>query len=174
MSNQELSLNIIAALDKLGVRVESIAIPAPESEQPLATIRGAIRGNGGIGSVPEYDPFALPSWGPANERNEQRAEFDQYGCSCDEDDKDAAPGPFGKTYVVPIEYAEDVQADTGTGIEYGASLLFVPSSQHVMAIMDKIPPNSWSFDNELLHAGIEHIVLDPEAGAEITFAWEVK
>ena len=125
MSNQELSLNTIATLEKLGFKVE--AIPAAKSD-----------------------------------------------CNCDEDDKDAAPGPFGKTYVVPMEYAEDVQADTGTGIEYGASLLFVPSSQHVMAIMDKIPPNSWSFDNELLHAGIEHIVLDPEAGAEITFAWEVK
>lgn len=82
--------------------------------------------------------------------------------------------PFGKTYVVPMEYAEKLSPKfgNGVGIEHGASILFVPSSRNVELIMSVVPMARWTFDNNLLHASIPHIVLDPKAGSEITFEWE--
>lgn len=87
----------------------------------------------------------------------------------------AAPiSPFGKTYIVPMEFAKQVEAETGTGIEYGSSILFVPTTGHVTSMVDMLPVSALSFDNVLLHAGIPHLVMDPEVGSEVTFAWEVK
>jgi hypothetical protein len=91
------------------------------------------------------------------------------------DQDEDGPSLFGEVYVVPYEFADDLrQENGGPGIDKDASLLFVNDETALIRLTESIPSNRWSFDNDLIHAGIPHLILDPAAGVELTVEWEVE
>lgn len=136
---------------------------------------GSVIGAAGLDQVqPRANYEAIKGWAPVPPG--KPAEFAQQAPASLITGPHGVPvqSAFGRVYVIPRQCLDVLNmANGGPGVEGGVEILFVQSTRTITLLMDIIPMKRWSFDNELLHAGIPHIILDPEAGAELTFAWEV-